>query len=177
MLTGFVVGFALGDQHSLILKQDGSVWSTALTLHSRFPSDKVGTHFVQVSPSDATAVAAGTSFSMVLEGDDNVLATGLDYQDQLGDGPKQKDDTFYFVRVIVGAIAVAVGGYHSMILTRQGQVWAMGFNKYGQLGDGSAVPFSSKFLIAMASGAKAIATGDLHSGEARWWCVGRGSEL
>ena len=67
MLAGSIVALALGDRHSMILKQDGSVWSTAMNSRDvMIPSHNVSTHFVQTVSSSATAVDAGTSFSIVL---------------------------------------------------------------------------------------------------------------
>ena len=45
MVTGFIQ-LALGDQHSMVIRQDGSVWSTAITL--RGDPLRGATHFAQV---------------------------------------------------------------------------------------------------------------------------------
>ena len=126
-----VVGLSLGTFHTMFVKQDGSVWTSGG--HSVDPSKS----FVQVIPSGATSVAAGTDFSIVLKQDRYVWAKGENSKGQLGDATTTTKDKFYFVRMIDSANVVATGSYHNMILTQRGMVWAAGWNKYGQLGDGS----------------------------------------
>ena len=92
---------ALGDQYSMILKQDGSVWSTAVvksgdTSSSR-ASRRAGKVFVQVIPSGARAVAAGNSFSLVVKKGGMLWATGRNYNGQHGDGTKLKKESHTFV--------------------------------------------------------------------------------
>ena len=104
---------SLGDQHSMILKQDGSVWSTALYLHGgRFPSLGVDKHFVRVIPSDAFAMAAGTSYSIVLKQDGSLWGMGRNFKGQLGDGTRSRKEQFFLVQKFASAQkAVAAGRY------------------------------------------------------------------
>ena len=80
------VSLAAGDYHSMILKQDGSMWTCGLNSNGqlginsmRFTSNSL----TQAIPSGATAIAAGTSHSIVLKQDDSVWATGtqINYAD------------------------------------------------------------------------------------------------
>ena len=142
-----VVRLALGDQHSMILKQDGSVWSTPIHLRGLAYGDN---RFAQVILSGATAVAAGTGFSMVLKQDGSFWAMGRNYHGQLGDGTRMRQDKFFFVQAIPGAKAIAAGASHSMVLTQEGSVSLAGSNKYGQLGDGSKVVYMTKFSVTIA---------------------------
>ena len=173
MLTDFI-NLILGYQHSVILRQDGSVWSTAINLHGAIiPSSTSSRYFFPVFPSGATAAAAGNAFSVVLKQDDSVWAIGRNNRGQLGDGTSvDRKDTFRNVQFIIGARAVAAGGYHSMILTEEGSVWVTGWNVYGQLGDelsrivdtdNNFRMNNQRFHIAMHGGAKAVAAGDTHS--------------
>ena len=170
-MADFAVELALGD-HSMILKEDGSVWSTGAT------ESGLSNHFVKMIPNGAMAVAAGTGFSIVLKKDSSVWAVGRNFRGQLGDGTKYKRDTFFFVRVIIGAKAVAAGGYHGMILTREGSVWGTGWNVYGQLGDDSS-SYRARFCVVISSGVKvvAVAAGELHSvllkQDGSVWAAGR----
>ena len=65
LLPGFDT-LALGDQHSMILKQNGSVWSTTIFVGGLFSSGGFKNRFAQVMPSDVTAAAAGSAFSIVV---------------------------------------------------------------------------------------------------------------
>jgi len=85
----------------MILKKDGSVWSTAIT------SGVFGKHFALAIPRDAKYVAAGAGFSMVIKRGGSVWGIGRNHKGQLGDGTKCKRGTFCFVQVIVGAEVIA----------------------------------------------------------------------
>ena len=69
ILSGFGLALALGDEHSLVLKQDGSVWSTAIafTTLNKIPDNDRTNHFMKMIPSHAIAVAAGNHFSTMLK--------------------------------------------------------------------------------------------------------------
>ena len=156
-----VVNLAAGDFHSVVLKQDGSVWSCGLNTDGQlgipfvtYASDS----FKQTTvTSGAAAIAAGVVHSLVLKQDCSLWITGK----QVG-SEQPKKQRFVFVRFFDGAVAIAAGSGHSMVLSRDGVVWAMGQNKYGQLGDGSYTD-KKKFVKVMARGATAVAAGHLHS--------------
>lgn len=133
VLTHFVEVFSSGvlvvacRGHSLVTKQNGSVWATEATY---------GDTFVNVMSSGAAAVAAGLAHSMVLKQDGSVWAMGWNEHGHLGDG--STFDQMSFVQVVSSGVkAVAAGDTHSMVLKRDGTVWATGNNDCGQLGDGS----------------------------------------
>ena len=154
-----VVGFALGDQHSLVLKQDGSVWRAGA--RAVISAHGVANRFVQVIKKSAMDVAAGFSYNMVLMQDGSVWATGNNVYGQLGDGTRITRDSFVFVQNFPGAKSVAAGSHHTMILTYEGEVWAVGWNKFGQLGKVLGT-YKLRFFMTMLS-AKAMAAGDTHS--------------
>ena len=62
-----VIKLSLGDQHSIILGQGGRVWSTTIVLRGQALPPGASQDFVQVMPSGATAVDAGSGFSLVLK--------------------------------------------------------------------------------------------------------------
>ena len=151
---------APGSFHTILMKDDGSVWSTGVK------SDDQSQSFVQVIPSGAMAVAAGTGSSMVIKQDGSVWATYKKARGQLFFfcGSVSDRRTFSAVKIITGANAVAIGSYHAMVLTQQGWVWSAGWNKHGQIGDGSVVD-KTRFIRVVSSGEKvvAVAAGDTHS--------------
>ena len=177
-----VAALALGDRHSMILKQDSSVWSTVVSLtgdHFSLPGAEK--RFVQVIPSGATAVTAGTDYSIVLTQVGGISVIGQNNHGQLGDGTKNRKYKFTSVRIVPFAKAVAAGGYHTLILTQDGGVWASGWNNFGQLGDVSP-SYVSRFRLVLSSGTSviAIATGDFHSmvlkQDGSIWAAGRNKE-
>ena len=172
-----LVGLAPGTFHTVLVRQDGSVWSTGVN------SDVRSERFVQLIPNGATAAAAGNYYSMVLKEDGRVWVTGKNARGELSifGGSKTSMRTFSLVKIIVDAKVVAAGTYHSMILTQEGFVWVTGWNKYGQLGDGSTND-RNRFIVVIAENTGkyvAVAAGDIHSialkQDGSVWAAGRNS--
>ena len=79
-----LVQLALGDQHSMILKRDGSVWSTVITLDVLAPALDGSKDFEQVLAGGATAAAAGIRYSMVLKQDGTVWTSRKNTRARVG---------------------------------------------------------------------------------------------
>ena len=157
------VAVAAGDMHSIVLKEDGSVWTTGRNKNGQLGDGaKVDRNtFEKVMSSGAIGVVAGGSHSMVLKEDGSVWATGWNEYGQLGNGTTI-DRTSYVQVVSSGAKTVAAGSRHSMMLKEDDSVWATGYNLYGQLGDTSTI--NRKFFTkVIAKGGKTIAAGAFHS--------------
>ena len=137
------MAFALGNGHSLMVKQPGgSLWVAGSNAFGQLGLGAIGgkkSSFEQVIKDGVEAVAAGDSYSMVLMQDGTVLSAGKNDVGQLGLGSSfgSKVVSFTQVRGIKGAAKlVAAGGSHSMVVTNDGKLWATGNNKYGQNGFG-----------------------------------------
>ena len=173
-----LIKLSLGDRHSMILRPDGSAWSTSAFLNNKGSSRAVRKGFAQVIACGATAVAAGPDYSIVLKQGGYVWAMGENSNGQLGTGTRTNKETFIFVRMITGAKAVAAGHQHALILTHEGRVWVAGWNKYGQLGDGSTTDHN-RFFQVINNGRKpvAVAAGEAHSivlrRDGTVWATGR----
>ena len=169
-----VSALAPGRFHTLLVHQDGSVWSTGVE------SDPQSERFVRVIPSGATAAAAGTGYSIVLQQDGSVWAAVKKFTEDFSFFGESTTSTgmFSVVKTISGAMDVAAGSHHSILLTQNGKIWAMGWNKYGQLGDGSTVDRSALIRVStVGKNAVAVAAGDIHSIVLRQdgsvWATGR----
>ena len=79
---------AAGDLHSIVVKQDGSVWVTGQNNKGQLrDGTRDGRYsFLEAIPSGAVHVAAGGYHTMVVKEDGSVRATGCNQFDQLGDG-------------------------------------------------------------------------------------------
>ena len=142
----------------MILKQDGSVWSCGLNSNGQLGmvSKKYTINsFERAIPRGATALAAGTSHSMVLKQDGTVWITGS----QLTFAKRRE---YIFGQEYSDGEAIAAGSRHSMVLTSRGSVWAMGWNKFGQLGDMTSAD-KATFVPVMHGGVKAVTAGHIHS--------------
>ena len=175
MLAG-VVGLAPGAFHTILWKQDGSVWSTGVN------SDSKNASFVRVIPSEAIAAAAGSGYSMVIKQDGSVWATGKKSRGQVSffGGSATSRGKFFMMKTMQGAKAVAAGSYYSLVLAERGYLWVVGWNKYGQLGDGSTDD-RSKFTRVGPFGIRVMAmdvdAGEIHSivltQDGSVWAAGR----
>ena len=71
----------------------------------------------------ALALSDGTSaYSLALQQDGSVWATGSNSNGQFGNGLKTSSKTFVQV-VPRGGIAIAAGAFHSLVLNTDGTVW------------------------------------------------------
>lgn len=78
MFAGYV-----GVDHSIALKQDGSVWTTGVDWYGQLGVDNFT--FEQVISGNAVALDAGIAHSVALMNDGSVWTTGLNRYGQLGD--------------------------------------------------------------------------------------------
>jgi alpha-tubulin suppressor-like RCC1 family protein len=135
-VTAIAAGTAT--QHSLFLKDDGSLWGMGFNGEGELGD---GTHIntnrpEQIVASGVTAIAAGDYFSLFLKNDGSLWAMGDCVYGQLGDGTYSQ--TSHPEQIVTnGVIAISARGYHSLFLKSDGSLWGMGFNTLGQLGDGT----------------------------------------
>ncbi|KAA0170010.1 hypothetical protein FNF27_06763 [Cafeteria roenbergensis] len=155
-LNGTAKAVSAGEDHSLVLMDDGTVFA-----FGRSDSGRLGYGnyvFVGSTPETipsaqgpvplngtATAVSAGGSHSMVLMDDGTVLAFGSGASGRLGYGsdasvgatPETVPSAQGPVPLNGTVVAVAAGGTHSLVVLADGTVRAFGNGGYGKLGYGS----------------------------------------
>ncbi|MBN2128069.1 MAG: hypothetical protein JW741_01175, partial [Sedimentisphaerales bacterium] len=163
-LTG-VTAIAAGGQHSLVLRNDGTVRAWGDNYDGQLGDGTTNHHSAPVQVVDgsrglftgATAVAAGHGHSLALRNDETVWAWGYNYNGQLGDGTTT--DRSVPVQVVDGAggfltgmTAVAAGSSHSLAIRNDGTVWAWGYNYNGQLGDGTTTDRSAPVQVVDGAG-------------------------
>jgi len=186
-LTG-IIAIAAGGTHTVTLKADGTVWtwgnnnsgqlgdgttiSRAIPVQVKDPNSFTGL-FTEV-----TAIAAGSSHTVVLKLDGTVWTWGSNTSGQLGDGTTSNSTIPVQVRGqeagpmwLTEATAVAAGRYYTIARKGDGTVWTWGGNEYGQLGIGTAdynyhvLPVQVKNPSGSdgLTGVVAIAAGDSHA--------------
>ncbi|MCS6778048.1 MAG: dockerin type I domain-containing protein [Chloroherpetonaceae bacterium] len=179
-----VVAIAAGDEHTVALRSDGTVWAWGRNHQGQLGN---GTLTDRTTPAqvrgvggagfltDIVAIAARGAHTLALRRDGAVLAWGSNTNGQLGDGTRTRRTTPVLMRTPDGqellrsAIAIAAGVEHSLVLRADGTVLASGRNNNGQLGDGTTaertlpVPMLGPNGIAPLTGAVALSAGDAHS--------------
>ncbi len=171
-----VTRLAAGFYHSLLLKSNGSLWSTGWNLYGQLGNSNYATAYpygtnlpVQMVASNVTAIAVGGGHSLFLKSDGSLWVMGWNAYGQLGDGTT--DNGNYETNrpeqiVASGVAAIAAGLNHSLFLKNNGSLWAMGDNSDGQLGDGTTDNGNyetNRPEQIVASGVAAIAAGYRHS--------------
>jgi alpha-tubulin suppressor-like RCC1 family protein len=146
------ISIAVGRNHSLILKTDGSVRAAGYNYYGQL-GDGTTTNrysFVQVKDdtsvyiNGAISIAAGGNHSLILKTDGSVWAAGDNGYGQLGIGTSDASPHPNFAQVVPsGVIDIATGTSHSLILKTDGSVWAAGDNFWGQLGNGTTTGSTS----------------------------------
>jgi hypothetical protein len=152
-----VVAVAGGVNHSLAVKDDGTVWAWGDNQYGKL-GDGTGINRstpVQVGGlSHVTDVAGGWSHSVALKDDGTVWAWGYNGFGQLGDGTTTNRATPVKVSGLSGVVDVSSGGGHILALKDDGTVWAWGQNNSGQLGVGT--PLTDRTTPVQVSGLSGV---------------------
>ncbi|MEO7098596.1 MAG: Ig-like domain-containing protein [Luteolibacter sp.] len=199
-VTSLYTGGAIGDarmvagglDHSVILKNGGTVWSYGLNATGQLGDNSITTRSkaVQVIKSTTAtdyltgcvAVAAGDGFSAALTSAGEVYTWGNKVSGRVGDGTTT--GTRLFAGKVysgtsgstplagIGRIAAASGTAMG-IATSTGNVWAWGNNANGQLGQGGTTNLSRALQVKLNStttltDAWDISCGESHSVVVRW---------
>ncbi len=161
-----MVAISQGFLHSLVLKNDGTVWgwgdnSAGELGITGFPNGQPKP--VQVAGiSDVVAIAAGYNYSLAIKSDGTVWAWGSQADGELGNGVSSGNalTTPTQIAALSGVVAIAAGyDNHSLALKSDGTVWAWGSNGNGALGNGANMDSSVPIQVSGLTGMVAIAAG------------------
>lgn len=171
-ITDFVDGAAIaaGDQYSLALRSDGTVWiwgadltgqtgcvplMTSCSVDPMVPRQVVGL-------SNIVQIAAGIDFALALRNDGTVFSFGSDSNGQLGNGfvlSLSTQNAAAAVKELPPMAAIVAGGRHAIALQSNGAVWAWGWNNLGQLGNGNTNDNGVPAAIGITTAATGIGAG------------------
>lgn len=179
-LTG-ATAVATGDNHSLILKSDGTVWSFGDNLYGQLGNGTTSSGAtslpVQVKGQGGSgwltgivSIAVGGNHSLAVDNNGRLWAWGRNHGGQLGNNNgTTNSSTPVLVADTTGSgnltsvAAAAAGAAHSLALQIDGSVLAWGSNTYGQVGDGTGSTRYYPVVVSALSQMRSIAAGYAHS--------------
>ena len=144
------VDVAAGDNHTLVLRSDGTVWATGGNYNGQL-GDGTGADkpsFVKVAsdvmlPSGTYhTIACGANHSAIIGTNGDVYTCGLNDQGQLG--INSINPSPYFSKTnLNGAVSVACGSQHTAAINSSGTLYTCGSNINGQLCRNTGVPYGT----------------------------------
>ena len=156
-----------GDSHTVLLKNDGTVWSWGDNTYGQLGNGTIGgketVEPIQVLGvngkgylTDIVDIAVGTQFSVALKKNGEVLAWGINTYGQIG-APNDIAQNPIYVKdyngnILTGVIEISASRDHAVALKADGSVWTWGRNDYYQLGNNSNVNSSYAVQVLANSG-------------------------
>ncbi len=154
---------AAGNDYSLFLKNDGTVWGSGLNNVGQLAN---GTFNPTATPVQATgiasitAISAGSHTSFFTRNDGIVFGSGMNTNGILGNVSTASTNTPVQVSTIAAGAAYATGiaatGMSSLFLENNGSVWACGYGITGALGIGANGHFNKPVQAASITNVSAI---------------------
>ena len=135
-----VAEIACGNGHSIIIKNDDSVWGCGRNDYGQVGLNNTTTRittFTQVTTNinnDAKQVSCGWYHTMVLKNDGSVWTCGWNTHGQLG--LSNNDDKSVLTKASDNCIKATCGSYYIFMVKNDNSVWSSGDNYAGQLGLG-----------------------------------------
>ena len=156
-----------GQNYSLILKKDGTVWGCGNNSNGQLGDGTTTTQKSLVQMTDATnvkAISCGQNHSLILKKDGTVWGCGNNSNCQVHSAIATYTINLTQMSNATNVKAISCGKNHSLILKEDGTVWGCGYNNYGQLGDGNTTETQNPLVqMSNATNVKAISCGKNHS--------------
>ena len=161
-----VIQIASGDEHTLLLRSDRTVWAYGKGEKGQLGNGRNETSMIPVPVTGLTgivAIAAGGDSSLAIDGDGFVATWGSNEFGQLGDGTTDNRSTPVSITGLTKVAAAAVGKEHVLVCKEDGTVWIWGNNMDRQIIDSSETKITAPKRVLQLSGARAVAAGDRFS--------------
>jgi alpha-tubulin suppressor-like RCC1 family protein len=159
-----VSAIAAGQQHSVAVLSNGSVWRWGFT---KFDPDSDSIEWtsspVQQVASGALNVSAGNNHTISLLANGRLVAWGDNTDGQLGDGALMVRSVVVAIPGLSGVTQISAGNSHALALATDGTIWSWGRGGSGQLGNDRRKDTSIPTKIKTASRFKQIAAAGDHS--------------
>ena len=164
-----ILSVAAGENHTVIVKDDGTLWGVGESLYGELAQGGDGkAKLTGLTKLDITGVkfaAAGNNSTFVIKDDGTLWAAGFNYYGELGLGDQNNRAAFTQVASAGRDVKeVVAGARHTVLLKNDGSVWSTGYNYNGQLGIGTtddAMQFTQ--ARSAGTGVSTITAGNYHT--------------
>ena len=153
-----IVAAAGGEFHTVLLDHEGNVWTAGDSFYGANGQNgarcRVFTKCTIDGNPKIVAIAAGSGYSIALDENGNVYATGQNSSGQLGLGDYTQRNVFTKVTLPEGVkiVSIAAGSNFTVLLDENGKVYTSGLNKYGQLGQPLETAKTNTFTLVKIDG-------------------------
>ena len=145
---------ACGCDFTVILKNDGSIWSCGYNSAGQLGLGNNTTRktFTQVTTNinnDVKQISFGYNHTFILKNDGSIWGCGYNGSGQLGLGDTTNRKTFTKVTTNINndVKQIACGVEYTFILKNDGTIWACGWNSSGELGLGDNTAYNTFTMI------------------------------
>jgi len=159
---------ACGREHTVIIKDDGSVWSAGRNDRGQLGLGDTTSRY-QFTDTGFTAkfVACGDQHTVIIREDNSVWVTGWNSDGQLGLS-SNVDSKIQFTSIGLTARFVGCKWYQTAIVREDNSVWVAGRNNYGQLGLGDT---NNRYQFINVGMAIKLPGGELGSYYTKYWII------
>lgn len=176
--TGAADRIAVGGSHTVIVKEDGSLWATGYNLFGQIGDGTTrNVYGFKHIMDDVTAVDAA-DHTAAIKSDGSLWLWGRNLYGQLGIGTKgSNNNSATPVKVMDDVAAVSLGAEFTAALKTDGSLWTWGANGAGQLGNGTTE--ESLVPVKVMDDVVAVSAGGSHTmaiqSDGSLWGWGSGS--
>ena len=121
-------GANIGENHSLAIKSDGTLWAWG---YNKYGQVGDGTTVTRTAPvkimDDVASICAGDTHSLAVKTDGSLWGWGDNHKGLLGDGTTA--DRVSPVKIMDNVATISTGGYNTLIVKTDGTLWGQLFWK------------------------------------------------
>ena len=136
--TNDIKSVCCGDEHTIILKNDGTLWGCGDNTHGELGLEDIHSinrfKMINTNPGNIKSIHCGDSHTLILQNDGMLWGCGKNSSGELGLG--DTNDRHIFTKITNNVKSACCGNNHTFIIKNDGTLWACGLNNHNQLGLG-----------------------------------------